>query len=89
MSATAFDPHRLLAESRLGVLATIKSDGWPQLSPVQPFYDLLLGEFFRGVLGCSRGRFPSSHVGAPSPDRVLNSALSKLMKFSATFPSRR
>jgi PPOX class probable F420-dependent enzyme len=39
MTATAFDPHALLAESRLGVLATIKSDGRPQLSPVMPFYD--------------------------------------------------
>ncbi|RKN07907.1 PPOX class F420-dependent oxidoreductase [Streptomyces radicis] len=39
MTATAFDPRALLAESRLGVLATIKSDGRPQLSPVQPFYD--------------------------------------------------
>lgn len=36
---TSFDPHALLAESRLGVLATIKSDGVPQLSPVMPFYD--------------------------------------------------
>ncbi|MEU6034866.1 PPOX class F420-dependent oxidoreductase [Actinomadura sp. NPDC047616] len=36
---TAFDPRALLAESRLGVLATIKSDGRPQLSPVMPFYD--------------------------------------------------
>ncbi|MET7425162.1 PPOX class F420-dependent oxidoreductase [Dactylosporangium sp. NPDC005555] len=34
-----FDPRELLAESRLGVLATIKSDGRPQLSPVMPFYD--------------------------------------------------
>jgi PPOX class probable F420-dependent enzyme len=39
MTATSFDPHTLLAESRLGVLATIKSDGRPQLSPVMPFYD--------------------------------------------------
>ena len=39
MTATGFDPHTLLAESRLGVLATIKSDGRPQLSPVTPFYD--------------------------------------------------
>ncbi|MEU8386449.1 PPOX class F420-dependent oxidoreductase [Streptosporangium sp. NPDC048865] len=39
MTATAFDPRTLLAESRLGVLATIKSDGRPQLSPVMPFYD--------------------------------------------------
>lgn len=37
--ATDFDPHALLAEARLGVLATIKSDGRPQLSPVTPFYD--------------------------------------------------
>ena len=36
---TEFDPHALIAEARLGVLATIKSDGRPQLSPVTPFYD--------------------------------------------------
>ncbi|MFC8868630.1 PPOX class F420-dependent oxidoreductase [Streptomyces sp. NPDC057148] len=34
-----FDPRTLLAESRLGVLATIKADGRPQLSPVMPSYD--------------------------------------------------
>ncbi|WP_166346307.1 PPOX class F420-dependent oxidoreductase [Phytoactinopolyspora limicola] len=39
MTTTSFDPRVLLAESRLGVLATIKSDGRPQLSPVTPFYD--------------------------------------------------
>ena len=39
MPATTFDPHALLAASRLGVLATIKADGRPQLSPVMPFYD--------------------------------------------------
>ncbi|MEV4575332.1 PPOX class F420-dependent oxidoreductase [Nonomuraea jabiensis] len=39
MTAAPFDPRTLLAESRLGVLATIKSDGRPQLSPVMPFYD--------------------------------------------------
>jgi len=39
MTATSFDPHALLANSRLGILATIKSDGRPQLSPVTPFYD--------------------------------------------------
>ncbi|MBC3985127.1 PPOX class F420-dependent oxidoreductase [Streptomyces sp. AC536] len=39
MTATSYDPRTLLAESRLGVLATIKSDGRPQLSPVMPFYD--------------------------------------------------
>ncbi|MCF3125653.1 PPOX class F420-dependent oxidoreductase [Streptomyces luteocolor] len=36
---TQFDPRTLLAESRLGVLATIKADGRPQLSPVLPYYD--------------------------------------------------
>jgi PPOX class probable F420-dependent enzyme len=39
MTTSSFDPHSLLAESSLGVLATIKSDGRPQLSPVAPFYD--------------------------------------------------
>ena len=39
MNSSSFDPHALLAESRLGVLATIKADGRPQLSPVTPFYD--------------------------------------------------
>jgi PPOX class probable F420-dependent enzyme len=39
MTATRFDPHTLIADSRLGVLATIKSDGRPQLSPVTPYYD--------------------------------------------------
>jgi len=39
MTATPFNPRTLLAESRLGVLATLKSDGRPQLSPVMPFYD--------------------------------------------------
>lgn len=39
MTASAFDPRTLLADSRLGVLATIKSNGLPQLSPITPFYD--------------------------------------------------
>ncbi|GAB3205357.1 PPOX class F420-dependent oxidoreductase [Marinactinospora thermotolerans] len=39
MTDAPFNPRELLAESRLGVLATIKSDGRPQLSPVSPFYD--------------------------------------------------
>ena len=43
MTATSFHPRALLAESRLGVLATIKSDGRPQLSPVTPFYDQAAG----------------------------------------------
>lgn len=39
MTTTPFDPRKLLAEGRLGVLATIKSDGRPQLTPVLPVYD--------------------------------------------------
>ena len=39
MTATTFDPHTLIAESRLAVLATIKASGLPQLSPVTAFYD--------------------------------------------------
>ena len=46
MTTTPFDPHALLAESRLGVLATIKSDGRPQLSPVQPSYDQEAGVIY-------------------------------------------
>lgn len=38
-SDSPFEPRALLAQSRLGVLATIKADGRPQLSPVQPFFD--------------------------------------------------
>ncbi len=39
MTDVTFDPRTLLAEGRLGVLATIKSNGMPQLSPVTPSYD--------------------------------------------------
>lgn len=35
----SFDPHALLAASRLGVLATLKGNGMPQLSPVTQHYD--------------------------------------------------
>jgi PPOX class probable F420-dependent enzyme len=38
-AATEFDPHALLAEGRIGVLATLRADGRPQLSPVTPYYD--------------------------------------------------
>ncbi|GAA3864885.1 PPOX class F420-dependent oxidoreductase [Saccharothrix violaceirubra] len=39
MSTPTFDPHDLVAEARLSVLATIKADGRPQLSPVTHHYD--------------------------------------------------
>jgi PPOX class probable F420-dependent enzyme len=38
--------HALLAQSRIGVLATIKSDGRPQLSPVMPYYDRPAGVIY-------------------------------------------
>src|SRR4030088_3371868 len=46
MTATTFDPHTLIAEARLGGLATIKSNGLPQLSPVTPFYDQASGVIY-------------------------------------------
>ncbi|MFI5499577.1 PPOX class F420-dependent oxidoreductase [Nocardia asteroides] len=41
-----FDPHDLLATAKLGVLATIKADGRPQLSPVTPYYDREAGRIY-------------------------------------------
>ncbi|GHE92728.1 PPOX class F420-dependent enzyme [Amycolatopsis deserti] len=41
-----FDPHQLLAESRIAVLATIKANGLPQLSPVTPYYDREAGVIY-------------------------------------------
>lgn len=38
--------HTLLAQSRLGALATIKADGRPQLSPVMPYYDRAAGVIY-------------------------------------------
>ncbi|MFF3070959.1 PPOX class F420-dependent oxidoreductase [Kitasatospora sp. NPDC057936] len=43
MTDTGFDPYALLEASRLGVLATIKGDGRPQLSPVLPYFDRAAG----------------------------------------------
>ncbi|WP_166910170.1 PPOX class F420-dependent oxidoreductase [Mycobacterium sp. DL440] len=42
-SSNPFDPRDLLAEARLGVLATIKASGVPQLSPVTPYFDRAAG----------------------------------------------
>jgi PPOX class probable F420-dependent enzyme len=38
-----FDMDELIASSRIGILATIKRDGRPQLSPVQPYYAAAAG----------------------------------------------
>jgi PPOX class probable F420-dependent enzyme len=59
MTATRFDPRTLLAESRLGVLATIKSDGLPQLSPVTPYYDQDAGVIYVSI---SEGRAKTANL---------------------------
>jgi PPOX class probable F420-dependent enzyme len=38
--------HALLVASRIGVLATMKADGRPQLSPVMPYYDRPAGVIY-------------------------------------------
>src|SRR5690242_16555344 len=42
----SFDMHALLAQSRIGILATLKRDGRPQLSPVMPYYDRTAGVIY-------------------------------------------
>lgn len=39
MTNEEFDPRALISDSSLGILATIKSNGLPQLSPVTSVYD--------------------------------------------------
>lgn len=73
MTATPFDAHTLLAESRLGVLATIKSDGRPQLSPVMPFYDEEAGVIYVSMSAGSAKtanlrRDPRATLEVTSPD---------------------
>ncbi|WP_454793073.1 PPOX class F420-dependent oxidoreductase [Mycolicibacterium lutetiense] len=45
-SNPSFDPRDVLAEARLGVLATIKASGVPQLSPVTPYFDRAAGVIY-------------------------------------------
>ncbi|MUL47189.1 PPOX class F420-dependent oxidoreductase [Mycobacterium sp. CBMA293] len=39
MASPAYDPRDLIADSKIGILATIRSSGMPQLSPVTAVYD--------------------------------------------------
>lgn len=39
MTESSFDPRDLIAETKLGILATIKSSVVPQLSPITAVYD--------------------------------------------------
>ncbi|MFF5225743.1 PPOX class F420-dependent oxidoreductase [Dactylosporangium sp. NPDC000521] len=54
-----YDPRDLLATSRLGVLATIKADGRPQLSPVMPFYDRAAGVI---LVSMTQGRAKTANL---------------------------
>ncbi len=49
-TGTDFDPHGLLAKSRIGVLATLRADGRPQLSPVTPYYDRDAGIIYVSIV---------------------------------------
>jgi PPOX class probable F420-dependent enzyme len=49
-TATDFDPHELLAKNRIGVLATLRADGRPQLSPVTPYYDRDAGIIYVSIV---------------------------------------
>lgn len=72
-AAAPFDRHALLADSRLGVLATIKSDGRPQLSPVMPFYDRDAGLIYVSITEgraktANLRRDPRATLEVTSPD---------------------
>ena len=54
-----YNPRDLLATSRLGVLATIKADGRPQLSPVMPFYDPATGTI---LVSMTQGRAKTANL---------------------------
>ncbi|OLF06957.1 F420-dependent protein [Actinophytocola xinjiangensis] len=72
MTVPSFDPHELLAESRLGVLATIKQDGRPQLSPVMPFYHQEAGVIYVSSVETAKianlRRDPRAALEVTSPD---------------------
>jgi PPOX class probable F420-dependent enzyme len=56
---TDFDPRSLLSESRIGVLATIKANGLPQLSPITPFYDRASDEL---LVSMTQGRAKTANL---------------------------
>ena len=72
-AVTGTDLHALIAEARLGVLATIKSDGRPQLSPVTPFYDREAGIVYVSMTEgraktANLRRDPRASIEVTSPD---------------------
>ena len=78
MSPNEFDPRTLIAESRIGILATIKSNGVPQLSLVTAVYDseadiiyvsMTDGRAKTANLRRDRGRRSSSPAPTDTPGR--------------------
>ncbi|MEK6438806.1 MULTISPECIES: PPOX class F420-dependent oxidoreductase [unclassified Pseudonocardia] len=72
-AATGIDLHALIAEARLGVLATLKSDGRPQLSPVTPYYDREAGIVYVSMTEgraktANLRRDPRASIEVTSPD---------------------
>ncbi|WP_181783066.1 PPOX class F420-dependent oxidoreductase [Pseudonocardia pini] len=72
-AVTNDDLYALLAEARLGVLATIKKDGSPQLSPVTPFYDRAAGVVYISMIEgraktANLRRDPRAALEVTSPD---------------------
>jgi PPOX class probable F420-dependent enzyme len=67
-TATGFDPHALLATSRIGVLATLRADGRPQLSPVTPYYDRDKGIIYVSIKTKNLRRDPRAALEVTSAD---------------------
>jgi PPOX class probable F420-dependent enzyme len=55
-AVTQAELHALIAGSSLGVLATLKADGRPQLSPVTPYYDVGAGVVYISITA-SRAKY--------------------------------
>jgi PPOX class probable F420-dependent enzyme len=72
-AATQADLHALIAGSPLAILATIKADGRPQLSPVTPYYDVDAGVIHVSITA-SRAKYvnlrrdPRATLEVTSPD---------------------
>jgi PPOX class probable F420-dependent enzyme len=56
---TRAENDALLTTSRLGVLATIKASGVPQLSPITPFYDAAAGTL---MISMTEGRAKTANL---------------------------
>lgn len=69
----SFDLRQLIADSRIGVLATIKANGMPQLSPVTPWYDRAADTIYVSITAnrakaANLRRDPRAAIEVTSPD---------------------